>query len=350
MKPLKDSKKNPNNVGMMCFSLYMRSTDNLGGDVESRRAYFEKMVNSGYFNQYLLPMDDWAVMEAEIIAKAGGSFWFITSKDGEMVENSLDEYIQRIENRIKELEAAGLEEYLNGFFWDEPLLGSRISNDQFLKLTRVIYEKFGLRNFAVFATGEFTRLEGNEDELPPDIKIGKITTHGMRYLTDVGFDAYSTDVRDEAPNGGAEQYKIWQKEISPNVVDGKSYYTEHRRLITERAGHPVNYWHFPCTWDDGLYGGVDGIMTADEGYWNAHLDLLAQDVLDYDYPGGICLYTFRRVDKDTRVCFERRMDLKDENGNWLVWPEVEKFTEYSEKVRYWNKKLSETKVKITDIK
>jgi len=295
-------------------------------------------------------MDDWAVMEAEIIAKAGGSFWFITSKDGEMVENSLDEYIQRIENRIKELEAAGLEEYLNGFFWDEPLLGSRISNDQFLKLTRVIYEKFGLRNFAVFATGEFTRLEGNEDELPPDIKIGKITTHGMKYLTDVGFDAYSTDVRDEAPNGGAEQYKIWQKEISPNVVDGKSYYTEHRRLITERAGHPVNYWHFPCTWDDGLYGGVDGIMTADEGYWNAHLDFMAQDVLDYDYPGGICLYTFRRVDKDTRVCFERRMDLKDENGNWLVWPEVEKFTEYSEKVRYWNKKLSETKVKITDIK
>ncbi|MBE6788412.1 MAG: hypothetical protein E7539_01980 [Ruminococcaceae bacterium] len=350
MKPLNANTKNPQDVGMMCFSLYMRSTDNLGGDVESRKKYFETMVNAGYFNQYLLPMDDWAVMEAEIIAKAGGSFWFITSKDGEMVDNRLDEYIEKIENKINELKEAGLDYALNGFFWDEPLLGSRISNDQFLKLTRVIYEKFGLRNFAVFATGEFTRLEGNEDELPPDIKIGKITTHGMKYLTDVGFDAYSTDVRDGAPNGGEDQYKIWQKEISKGVVDGKSYYTEHRRLITERAGHPVNYWHFPCTWDDGLYGGLDGIMTADEGYWNAHLDFMAQDVLDYEYPGGICLYTFRRVDKDTRVCFERRMDLKDEKGEWLVWPEVEKYTTYSQKVRDWCKVFKEKKAGLLELK
>ena len=229
------------------------------------------------------------------------------------------------------------------------MLGARITNEQFLKLTKTIYEKFGLRNFAVFATGEFTRLEGNEDELPPDTPIAKIMTHGMQYLTDVGFDAYSVDVRAGASNGGEKQMAVFQKEISPKVVDGKSYYTEHRRLICERAGHPVNYWHFPCAWDDSLWGGLGGIMIADEGYWNAHLDFMAQDTLDYANPGGVCLYTFRRVDKDVRVALERRMDLKDENGNWKVWPEVEKYETYCQKLREWNQKLSSKTVNITKV-
>ncbi|MBE6788414.1 MAG: hypothetical protein E7539_01990 [Ruminococcaceae bacterium] len=341
--------KNPGDLGLMCFSLSMSSTTAYGNDAASRERYFKEVVNEGYFNQYILFTGDNLLKEAKIIAEAGGSFWLNATKSGDTVDNGLDKYLQTLETAVKSLKDAGYGALLNGFFWDEPLLGNKISNEQYLTLTKAMYQKFGLRNFAVFATGEFTRLEGNEDELDPSIMIGKITTHGMQYLTDVGFDAYSVDVREGAPNGGDSQLAIWQKEISPGVVDGKSYYTEHRRLITERAGHPVNYWHFPCAWDDGLYGGLNGIKTADEGYWNAHLDFMAQDVLDYKYPGGLCIYTFRRVDEDTRVCFERRMDLKNEMGGWAVWSDVEKYTEYCKKLRSWCETFSSKRVELTNL-
>lgn len=345
--------KNPTNIGLMCFSLSMNTTTAYGTDAASRERYFKEIVNEGYFNQYILHNSQYLLTEAKIIAEAGGSFWINATKSANTIDNNLDNYLQGLETAIKSLNDAGYGKLLNGFFWDEPFLGSGMSNEQYLKLTKAIYQKFGLRNYAVFATGEFTSLEGNEDELDPNTNIGKVTTHGMQYLTDVGFDAYSVDVRDGAPNGGDSQFKKWQQSISPNVVDGKSYYTEHRRLITERAGHPVNYWHFPCAWDDGLWGGLGGIMKANEGYWIGHLDFMAQDVLSYDYPGGLCIYTFRRVseasDPVLRVCFERRMDLKNDMGGWAVYSDVEKYTEYSKKLRKWCETFNSKKVELTTL-
>ncbi|MBE6788413.1 MAG: hypothetical protein E7539_01985 [Ruminococcaceae bacterium] len=333
---------NPGNVGMMCFSLSMNYTTAYGEDLESRKKYFEEMANSGFFNQYILHLGEYFMDEVEIIAKAGGSFWINCTKQGALVDKNLDSYISDFEGIIDNLRKKGYADLLNGFFWDEPLWSKTISNEQFLKLTKGLYQKFGLRNFPVFAVGEFTRLNGNEDEVPPTTITQKVTTYSMRYLTDVAFDSYSVDVREGA--GNEWMFNRWQKEVSPYVVDGKSYYTEHRRLITERAGHPVNFWHFPCAWDSSVSGGLNGIRKADEAYWIAHLDFMAQDVLDYEYPGGLCIYTFRRVDADSRDCFERRMDLKNENGEWAVWPDTEKYLTYSEKLRGWCEKFSSTKV------
>ena len=113
-------------------------------------------------------------------------------------------------------------------------------------------------------------------------------------------------------------------------------YTEYRKALENKAQHPVNFWHFPCAWTDSLWGGLNGATVADEDYWIAHLDFMAQNILSSQNPGGLCIYTFRRVDKDTNAAFERRMDLKNEAGGWAVYYDVPKYERYCQKLRQWN--------------
>lgn len=325
---------NPQNIGLMCFSLSMSSATAYGDDFESRKRYFKEIVDAGYFNQYILHAGQYLLTEAEIIAEAGGSFWIMCTKSGADVEYALDAYVSVLERYINELEEAGYKDLLNGFFWDEPRWSNRISNTQFLTLTKTLYQKFGLRNYAVFATGEFTNFEGNEGALGLGAdEMQKISRAAMQYLTDIGFDSYSVDVREGAPNGN--MYPDWQASLSPDIVDGKSYYTEYRKILQAHCGHKTNFWHYPSAWMGGLWGGVGGIKRPDEAFWSAHLDFMAEDILTLENPGGLCIYTFRRTDKDENVAFERRMDLKDESGNWAVWPEVEKYETYCAKLRKW---------------
>lgn len=329
--------RNPKNIGLMCYSLNMSTATAYGEDFESRKRYFEEIVNEGYFNQFILHAGQYLLTEAEIIAKAGGSFWIMCTKNGTDVEYALDAYVSVLERHINELEEAGYKNLLNGFFWDEPRWGNGISNDQYLTLTKTLYQKFGLRNYAVFATGEFTSFEGNEGALGIGAdEMKKISRKAMQYLTDVGYDSYCVDVRPGADNGGDSKFPSWQYEISPNIVDGKTYYQEYRKELIEHCGHEANFWYYPTAWTTFLYGGLNGETNSNsEEYWIAHLDFMAQDLLTIDYPGGLCIYTFRRTDNDNNDAFERRMDLKAELGNWAVYPEYDKFETYCKKLRNW---------------
>jgi len=333
--------KNPSNIGLMCWSLSARNTNAYGNDKGAKLRYFKDIVDQGYFNQYMISGSD--LDEIKIIAESGGSFWIMSGNDGYVVENNLDGMIEGIELTVNNIKEAGYGDLINGFLFDEPLLGGDITNSQFLKLTKALYQKFGLRINSVFSTYEFTGVESNS-AINPDSNAQVVLPETLKYHTDVGFDAYSTDVRDGAPNGGPSKFAEWQANCSPDVVDGKSFYTEHRKLLQKKAGHPVNFWHYPCAWTDFLWGGLNGQTHADEAYWIAHLDFMAQDLLEQEYPGGLCLYTFRRTNADTNEAFERHMDLKTELGNWAVYPDVPKYEEYCKKLRDWCEVFSSKKI------
>lgn len=323
--------KNPENIGLMSFSLNMNTTTALGNDYFSREYYFEQIVKEGYFNQYTLHVNDELLPQAKIIAKYGGSIWLYAATS----VKGLESYIPRVKEALAKLEENGLKDIVNGFFWDEPTLGNRMSLENLELITGTLYREFGLRNHAVFGTAEFTGVENNTSVSSSSKKQTKLTTQSIRYITDMGFDSYSIDVRDGASNGGDYQFNKWRESCSENIVDGKTFYTEHRKALQKIANRPVNYWHWPSAWYDYLWGGLNGLTHADEGFWTAHLNFMARDVLDQDNPGGLCIYTFRRVDKDTNVAFERRMDLVDDNQEFLVYPDVEKYYIYSERLRFW---------------
>lgn len=334
--------KNPENIGLMSFSLNMNTTTALGTDYFSREYYFEQIVKEGYFNQYTIHVNDEIVDQARIVAKYGGSVWLYATSS----VKGLETYVPRVKEALAKLDEVGLKSIVNGFFWDEPTLGNRMSLEALETITGTLYREFGLRNHAVFGTAEFTGVEGNTSVSSATSKQTKLTTQSLKYITDMGFDSYSTDVRDGAPNGGDFQYNKWRESCSENIVDGKSFYTEHRKALQKIANKPTNYWHWPSAWDDYLWGGLNGLKYADEEFWLAHLNFMARDVLEQDNPGGLCIYTFRRVDKDTRVCFERRMDLIDENQQFLVYPDVEKYYIYSERLRFWKDYFDSKKTNI----
>lgn len=342
--------ENPSNLGLMCYSLSMRSTTAMGQEKVKRKKYFQSIVDQGYFNQYLLRHDGDLLDNMQIIAESGGSFWFQIGASSKTAKPAyLLDHLRDLERMVNKVRDAGYINLLNGFFYDEPFLGnSTLTNQEFADITKAIYQKFGLRMFAVFSTYEFTGVESNST-VNPDKKIGVVNSVGLKYLTDVGFDAYSTDVREGAFNGGAAKFAEWQANCSKDIVDGKTFYTEHRKLLQKKSGHPINFWHFPCAWTEQPWGSLTSGLT-DEDYWVAHLDFMAQDLLSQQYPGGLCIYTFRRVDADTNEAFERHMDLKNEVGGWAVYDEVPKYENYCKKLRQWCGIFSSKKYKfVTDL-
>lgn len=332
---------NPSNIGLMCWSLTERNLNYYGNDKASRLRYFKEVVDQGYFNTYMIGGGN--LDELKIIAESGGTFWMMTGNPGDQVDANLDGIIESTERTVKNFTEAGYGDIFNGFLFDEPLLGGDITNSQFLKLTKALYQKFGKRINTVFSTYEFTGVESNS-AINPDSNAQVVLPETLKYHTDVGFDAYSTDVRDGATNGGEAKFKEWQANCSPNIVDGKTFYTEHRRVLQEKVGHPANFWHYPCAWTDFLWGGLNGLSNADEDYWIAHLDFMAEDLLKQEYPGGLCLYTFRRTTSDNNEAFERHMDLKTELGNWAVYPDVPKYERYCKKLREWCEIFSSKKI------
>lgn len=334
--------QNPSNIGLMCWSLSASNLNYYGDDKASKLRYFKEVVDQGYFNAYMVGGSD--LDELKIIAESGGTFWMMTGNDGELVDQNLDGMLEGIERKIKAFTEAGYGDIFNGFLFDEPLLGADITNTQFLKLTKALYQKFGKRVNTVFSTYEFTGVESNS-AINPDSNAQVVLPETLKYHTDIGFDAYSCDVREGASNGGEAKIKEWQANCSPYIVDGKTFYTEHRRVLQEKAGHPVNFWYYPCAWTDSLWGGLNGLATADEPYWIAHLNFMAEDLLKQEYPGGLCLYTFRSTKSDTNEAFERHMDLKTELGNWAVYPEVRKYEEYCKILREWCEVFSSKKIK-----
>lgn len=324
--------KNPHNLelGMFHFSI-----DRCEGLIEYEKDYVNKkreykaVVESGYFNTFMMGMENY-LEQAKIVAEVGGTIWFYAHNyDGKNV--NLDEKIEGYKKAFKELEEHGYLDLVNGFYWDEP-----VPNEYFLEQSKRLYKEFGLRNFPVFSCARFDKSTGEN--------LVKLTPETAKYITDVAFDAYSTDVRIGASNGG--KYSDWQKTISPNVVDGQSYYVELRKLLQKAVGHPANFWHYPTAYRNYLWGGLNG-MFADEAYCIANLEFLKKDVMEQEYPGGLILYTYYKYHGED--CLSRRLDVKNEDGEYLMYTDFEKWERYSKLLRDTVKQFKTIKPKLVNI-
>ncbi len=336
-------KKYTKKDNLMLGSFHFSPTwcDSFGSDEKSRMREFREVVEQGYFNTFLLPTDKYLVEATRIVAENGGTVWLGAGKFNSE-KNTIENYTKNIKAKLDALEKEGLRDVVLGFYWDEPIWHGQ-KNGDFLAQSKVNYTVFGLRNFPVFATGEFSKLEGNEANL------GGVTADQMRkldpacaiYITDAAYDSYSVDVRDGASNGGPNQFAKWQKNVSDKVVDGKSYYTEYKNLLKKHIGHEVNYWYYPTAYFCHLYGGLGGITYSDEDYCIAHLEFMAEDIMKDEHPGGLIIYTYYTFSDSTG--FHKRMDLADSFGNYKIYHDYEKWEKYSDALRNTTAKFNSIK-------
>ena len=202
------------------------------------------------------------------------------------------------------------------------------------------------------ATGEFSPIEGNAgitgDTVSDDRKI---KPEAFRYITDVAFDAYGTDVRDGALNDDiARRYK----DIMPGIVDGKSYYREYTKRLLNMIDHNVNLWYLPCAYTCSVSGGLDGIKKADEDYCLAHLNFFYNELKTRTYSGGLMLYVYSLSDesenkgtKGLQHFFVVETDY-DSDGTYKIHPETPKWKKYSQRLREIVKEYNSTKVKVAN--
>ncbi len=314
--------KNSGTVQIIAYGFRLNTCTANGIDDESKLAEYKDVVNQGYFNAFFVPTDADVLTQAEIIAQAGGSMWLHVG-DFRSYRESIESYIDDAKFYVDMLTNKGYGELINGFYWDEPVWRG-MTNEDFLTMTRELYKTFGLRNFPVFATGEFSGLEGNEIGTEAD-DMNKVLTPSLKYVSDIAFDAYGVDVRDGAVPT-ADTLKRWKENISPNVTDTKSYYTEYKNKLKKHAGHPVTFWYYPCAYEAPVGTGLNNIKRANEDYCIGHLEFMANDVLKEEYAGGVVLYTY--YTSGDRYGLQRHLAIKDTNGNYKYYPNEEKWDKY----------------------
>ncbi len=285
---------------------------------------FKSVVNEKYFNTYFLELDEYFVSAAKIIADAGGSVWivpdFYSSKSGK----NLQEITQEMDDYFKELEAYGIQDVVNGFFWDCPTYlwqEKYYSNQDFLDYTETLYKKYGLRNFAIFTFAEFLPSENfkptSEKEIPYYDRHGKVAPQATKYITDIGCDQTDLDVRDGIDY--SEDISKWEKYLSVELTDGKSIHIARKKYLQKYIGHRTNFWYSPRMLSGKLAEKTAGIAKENEAFIVAQLKFMAEDLLYERFAGGIisCSYLSTQYLKG----FDCRTDIiNSETGNFLTVP------------------------------
>ena len=333
--------KNPNTPGLGCFHFNTGTCEAYGTDTESKFREFTQVVEAGYFNTYLLGAGTNLIRAAKIVAENGGTIWLSAGRF-DSKSSTIEVWGENQKYYLDLLKKEGLYDLVNGYYWDEPIWHGQ-TNDDFLTQSEYIYKNFGLRNFPVFACGEFSGSEGNPSIGVEADQMRKLAPYACKYITDAAYDSYSVDVRDGAPN--ANKYAEWTNAVGGKpITDGKSYYVQYKNHLKELINHPVNYWYYPTAYKTYLWGGLKGLQYADEDFCIAHVEFMAEDVLKEEYAGGLILYTYYDY-HGKYTGFASHCDVKDKDGNYLIYPDAEKWPNYCNTLRETTKKFNTVKVK-----
>lgn len=241
-------------------------------------------------------------------------------------------------------------ERFNGFWFDEHIWRGE-TNEDFVTVTKTLYQKYGKRLYAVVATGEISGIEGNADLIGTTAdEMNKMLGSSFKYVTDAGFDSYGIDVRNGALNNDIEHR--YENEM-PGIYDGKSYYREYTALLERLVDHDFNLWYLPCAYTCSVAGGLDGIKKANEGYCLAHLNFFYDELELRRYAGGLMLYVYglsaKSENSGTRGL---KYHLIVEEGDYAsedlykLHPETDKWQQYSQRLKQIVKKYNSEKVDI----
>ncbi|MBQ5816128.1 MAG: hypothetical protein IIW33_01570 [Oscillospiraceae bacterium] len=263
--------------GMMIYHLSVARL----GPSEIRR-----ISNKGYCNGYVTGVDTelgQTIMQARLAQEFGDMIWLYQGSFNSKKE-TLGEFMKKSEKGIKLLKEEGLWDTVAGFHWDEPLLHNP-SNQDFLDMTRALYEEYGKRIYPVFSTYEITGHKGNADDPSSNIQFEKFASE---FITDIGFDSYDYDVRPEFNDKQMGQIRKLQEKI-PEIVDGQSYYRVYTQKLKDLMIGEPNIWFYPTAeyrWTWGQY--FNG-----EDFCIAHLEFFLELLKEQKRPGGIHLYTWK---------------------------------------------------------
>lgn len=166
----------------------------------------------------------------------------------------------------------------------------------------------------------------------------KVNPKALAYVTDTAFDSYSIDVRDGYGNGS---YIDKINKTYPNVVDGKTYYSEYTKIMLDLYDHDVNVWFFPCGYTTYLWSG----LRADESYCLAHLNFFKELLEEQEYQGGMFLYTYQQFSKKEELGLQSHLIVKDENDNLKLRPDEDKWTYFSFRLKAIAAEYKETQAR-----
>ncbi len=308
-------------------------TKNYGEQTEKKLEEFEDVLKSGYFNTVILEVEHFDDEEVwQILDKYDVTVWLCIWTYYGSTNQNMEDFMERYDVQLKKIRQ-NPERWarFNGFCFDESVWRGQ-SNENFQYECQYLYVKYGKRLFPVLSLGEFTELMGEGQNT--------IVTESFKYVTDVGFDSYSIDVRTGAPNGNsinnANQY-------FPKIKDGKTYYQEITKHMLKLVNHPVNVWFYPTAFTVNLSGGLDGLTRADEDFCMAHLSFFVELLEKQEYQGGIMLYTYTQF-RDEELGMQSTLVVKDESGNQKLRPEQKnKWIYYSSLLKTITQKFRATK-------
>lgn len=231
------------------------------------------------------------IEQAKLCKEYGMGGWIVPYKgtdsfvDGttELTENWKD----TLTSTVEAYKVMGLWDVIEGFHFDEPM--GYLSGEQFRSMTKFLAESFpNKRIYAVFSTYEL-------DGYSPSRTFDKVDYYNSAFLTDAGFDAYSTlDIEVQR-----ERFKQMSEQIGRKNV----------RL-----------WVYPATFR----------YTANttEDFCIANLNMHYELLKEFENPGGIHMYTWTTYGNQTGF-----RDLNDPSLNWNFTRLLERILEISKEMK-----------------
>lgn len=292
----------------------------------------EDVLAAGYINQLFVSVDDNFEAVLTLCEEYNCDFWISPGfflSDRQTIEN----YMANVEVKINRIIAAGAFDNFLGFWWDEPVWAHSMSNEELYTMTKSLYEKWGKRNYVVFAVGAFIDNYGADcDTIAP-----QYTT----YITDAGWDNYSYDVRDSALSDESQNnaFASANEKYGINVTNAQEYYRWIHSEMMEKFSHDVYTWFYPCSYVNNTHTGP-----ADEDYCLAHLNFFNTLLSEQDNPGGLTLYTYASW---STPGIEQYLPVTNiASGTQKLFPDVAKWNTYANRVKelktaYNNTTLSE---------
>jgi len=292
----------------------------------------EDVLAEGYVNQTFLRVDENFEKMMALSQKYDCQFW-IGASAFHSDRQTIDSYISNMEKTVNRIIAAGQWDNFLGFWWDEPVWAHGQKNDDLYTMTKTLYEKWGKRNYIVFAVGAF--LAGYEDEC--DTIAPAYTT----YITDAGWDNYGHDVGDEAvaaQRKDPDKYKKQNEKHGTNIRDAREYYRWTQSVFASKFTNGAKMWFYPCTYMRAT--------STTEKYCLDHMNFFSQLLMEQENPGGLTLYTYPNWSTAALESFLPITNLK--TGTQKLYPTTPKWETFAKRQKELCKEYSSFEIEEND--
>lgn len=249
--------------------------------IEKKLEEFEDVLKEGYFNSVFLNYHDvkneklWQILEKyEVKVWIALSSYYKESR-GQTIEEFMTPYLKPFDFVKDNPKRWAM---FNGILYDE-VIHRGCTIEDFSVMAEYLYKKIGKRCFHVMAPQECTKLWWNGEQ--------QQTIKGTKYVTDIAFDMYAGDVRDNGVNYVAEYASSVYPEYE--IYDDADVYRVMTSEMLKLVDHPVNVWFFPTSHKYSDH--------HSESFCLSQLSFFDELLKEQERQGGLLLYTYAQAEK-----------------------------------------------------